>query len=175
MRRCDRRHFGQIFVKQRREFFRLHPLRARREVDHVREEDRQLLALGGDLDVLAGENAAIKLRRQIFGDFFRQGREELVGLSQLLVEARDQTRLMALQRDEGEAGDGDESEVNEQIFEREDVGPNGLADDELFDATHVANLPVVLGAIGVAVVATHAGGRHDDRRGQPDTAIENRA
>src|SRR5215472_19085334 len=52
----------QIFVEQRREFFRLHPLRARREVDHVREEYRELLALGGDLDVLAGENAAIELR-----------------------------------------------------------------------------------------------------------------
>src|SRR5262249_45343679 len=140
----------------------------------VREEYRELLALGGDLDVLAGENATIELRRQIFGDFFRQGREELVGLSQLLVEARDQTRLMALQRDEGQAGDGDESEVNEQIFECEDVSRDRLTDAELLDAAHVADLPVAFGAVGVAVVATHAGGAHDDRRGQADAAVENR-
>src|SRR5262244_677045 len=76
VRRRDRRHFGQIFVEQRREFFRLHPLRARREVDHVREEYRELLALGGDLDVLAGENAAVELRRNIFRNFSCQAREE---------------------------------------------------------------------------------------------------
>src|SRR5262249_7869012 len=138
------------------------------------EEYRELLALGGDLDVLASENAAIELRRQIFGDFFRQGREELVGLSQLLVEARDQTRLMALQRDEGEAGDGDESEVNEQIFECEDMSRDRLADAELLDAAHVADLPVVFGAVGVRIMAIHASGSHDDRGGQADTAVENR-
>ena len=106
--------------------------------------------------------------------FFRQGREELVGLSKFLVEARDQAGLVALQRDEGEAGDGDESEVNEQIFECEDVRRDRLADDELLDAAHVADLPVAFGAVGVRIMATHAGGTHDDRRGQADAAVENR-
>src|SRR5215468_6029374 len=31
------------------------------------------------------------------------------------------------------------------------------------------------GAVGVRVVATHAGGCHDDRGGQPDAAVENGA
>ena len=95
-------------------------------------------------------------------------------MSQLLVEARDQAGLVALQRDEGEAGDGNESEVNEQIFECEDVRRDRLADDELLDAAHVADLPVVFGAVGVRIMATHAGGTHDDRRGQADAAVENR-
>src|SRR5262249_61116028 len=130
----------------------------RREIDHVREEDRQLLALGGDLNVLAGENAAVKLRRNIFRNFSCQAREELVAARQLPVEARDHAGLVALQGDEGEAADGDEGEIKQQIFEREDVGSDRLADDELLDAAHVADLPVAFGTIGMPVVATHAGG-----------------
>src|SRR5262249_62367958 len=83
VRRRDRRHFGQIFVEQRREFFRLHTLGGRREVDDVREEDRQLLALGGDLHVLTGENAAVELRRGRFFNPFCPSREGDVALRPL--------------------------------------------------------------------------------------------
>src|SRR5262249_44202705 len=135
---------------------------------------RQLLALGGDLHVLAGENAAVELRREIFFNLSFQAREEIVSSRPLPVEACDHAGLITLQGDEGETADGDEGGKKEQILEREDVGSDRLADDELLDAAHVADLPVVFGAIGVRVVATHAGGRHDDRGGQPDAAVENR-
>src|SRR5262249_14044883 len=139
------------------------------------EEDRQLLALGGDLHVLTGENAAVELRREIFCNLSCQAREELVAPRQLPVEARDHAGLVTLQPDEGETADGDEGEIKEQILEREDVGPDRLADDELLYAAHVADLPVGFGAIGAQVMATNEGGRHDDRGGQPDAAVENRA
>ena len=78
------RHLGEIFIEQLRDLLRLQPLGGRRKVLDVGEEDRQLLALGLDGDVLlAAEDALVDLRRKIARDLHRQRREELVGRLQL--------------------------------------------------------------------------------------------
>ena len=81
---------------------------------------------------------------------------------------------MVLQGDEGEAGYGDKGEIEEEIFEGKDVGSDRLGDDEFLDAAHVAHPPIVFRAVGMTVVAAHAGGCHDDRSRQADAAVENR-
>ena len=79
VRQRDRRHLGEIFVEQLRDLLRLQPLGGRREILDVREEDRELLALGVDGDVLlAAENALVDLRRDVARDLHRQRREEIV-------------------------------------------------------------------------------------------------
>jgi hypothetical protein len=79
------------------------------EIGDVREEDRQLLPLGGDSDALpAGENRIVQLGRQEFRQFGRQVGEELVLFSQL--------DLCAPELDKS-AGDGDHGEQNDEPAE----------------------------------------------------------
>jgi len=51
----------------------------------------------------------------------------------------------------------------------------GWGDDEFLDAAHVAHLPIAFRAVGMSIVAAHAGGCHDDRSRQAHAAVENRA
>ena len=101
----DRRHLGQILVEQPRDLLRLQALGGGGEVLDVGEEDRELLALGLDRDVLlAAEDALVDLRRQIARDLHRERGEEIVGRLELAVHAADRPRLPPLQHDEVEAG-----------------------------------------------------------------------
>ena len=112
---------------------------------------------------LAAEDALVDLRRQVFGDLHRDGGEEVVGLRQLAVDPRDQRGLPPLQDDEGDAGRGSDREIEQQVFEREHVAGDRLADGDLLDAAHVADLPVLLRAVGMDVVAIDAALAHHDR------------
>ena len=60
----DRGHFGEVLIEQLRNQLELKPLGGGGEVLDVREEDRELLALGLDRDVLLpAENAFVDLRQ----------------------------------------------------------------------------------------------------------------
>ena len=172
----DRRHLGQVLVEQCGQVLGLQPLGGAGEVLDVGEEDGELLALGGDRDVLlAAEDALVDLRRQILGELHRDRRQEVVGLGQLLVDAADQAGLAALHQDEGEAGRGGEDEVGEQVLEGEQVAAQRLRDRDLLDAAHVADLPVALGAVGMGVVAADADLAHPapaSRSGPGGRAVE---
>ncbi len=90
----DVRHFGQITVEQMGEVFRFELVGGLGEIDHVGEEDGQLLAVRGDLDILrAGEDRVVDLRREIFRELLGQRlellvlrRDDLVGAALLLGE-----------------------------------------------------------------------------------------
>ena len=84
----DRRHLREIFVEQLGDLLRLQPFGGRGEILDVGEEDRQLLALGVDGDVLlAAEDALVDLRRDVARDLHRQRGEEVVGGLQFAVHA----------------------------------------------------------------------------------------
>ena len=170
------RHFGEIFVEQLRDLLGLQPLGGRGEVLDVGEEDRELLALGVDGDVLlAAEDALVDLRRQVARDLHRQRSEEIVGGFQLafmplMVAACRRCMPMNVRPDAAM-----KDEIGQQVLEREDVGGDRLRDGDLLDAAHVADLPVALRAFGMRVVAVHAGRAHDHRRDQADAVAEQRA
>ena len=64
MRERNRRHFGEVLVEQLRDLLGLETLGGRGDILDVGEEDRQLLPLRADGDVLLpAENAFINLRR----------------------------------------------------------------------------------------------------------------
>jgi hypothetical protein len=172
----DARHLGQVLVEQRGQFLGLQALAGRREAHHVGEKDGQLLALGGNHHVLlAAEDGVVVLRREIFGELVRDRREELVGTSELAIEAPDHRGLVPLQADEGETDRGHQHEIAEQPLERKNVRRDRLPDDEFLDAGHVAHFPIALRALRVRVVAVDAGGVHDDGRDEPYAAVEDRA
>jgi hypothetical protein len=63
----DVRHFGQIAVEQVGEILRFELVGGLGEVDDVREEDGQFLAVRRDLDILrTGEDRVVDLRGKIF-------------------------------------------------------------------------------------------------------------
>jgi hypothetical protein len=63
----DVRHFGQIAVEQADEILRFELVGGLGEVDDVREEDGQFLAVRRDLDILrTGEDRVVDLRGKIF-------------------------------------------------------------------------------------------------------------
>src|SRR6185503_10487991 len=89
-------------------------------------------------------------------DLHRDGGEEVVGVRQLAVHAADQPALPALVDDETEAEQGGDDEVAADILEREYVGLDRLVDDDRLDAAHVADFPILLGALGCELwQATH--------------------
>ena len=149
------------------------------EVLDVGEEDRELLALGRDRDVLlAAEDALVDLRREILGELHRDRGEEVVGWVSSLFMPRISPAWRHCQ-DEGEAGSGGEHEIAEELLEGEDVGADRLRDRDLLDAAHIADLPVLLRAVGMGVVAADAGLAHDApgvairtwrSRSEPDTS-----
>ncbi len=171
----DRRHLGEIFVEELRQQFGLKPLGGRGEVLDVGEEDGELLALGVDGDVLlAGEDALVDLRRDVARDLHRERGEEVVGGFELLVHALDAAGLAALEREERQAAAGGDQEIGQQEFEREDVGRDRLGDDHLLNASDVTDLPVLLRALGMAVVAADAGRAHRHGRDEADLVGEQR-
>ena len=95
----------------------------------------------------------------------------MVGL-ELAVHAADRPGLAVLHGDEGDGGGAHEDEVGQQVLERERVARDGLADIDLLDAAHVTDLPVVLGAVRVRVVAVDAGLLHDHRGDQAHAVAE---
>ena len=172
----DRGHLGQVGVEQRRQLRGLETLGRGREVDDVGEEDRELLALRRHLHVLvADEDAAIELGREIVPELRRDRREERVRLRELAVHARDERRLPALAHDEREAEERRTGEVREEVLEGEDARADRALEVDLLDAPHVADLPVALQALGVGVVAGDALRPHDDRRDEADAAVGDRA
>src|SRR5207249_2985160 len=63
MLECDVGHLGKILVEQRGNLFRLQALRGRREILDIGKENRELLALSVNRDVLlSAENALVDLR-----------------------------------------------------------------------------------------------------------------
>jgi hypothetical protein len=59
-------HFGKRFIEQRRDLFRLQTFRGCRKILDGGKEDRELLALGMDRDVLLdAEDALLDLRRKV--------------------------------------------------------------------------------------------------------------
>jgi hypothetical protein len=69
----DLGHFGQILIEQVCQLLGFETVGSLGEIGDVREEDRQLLPLGGDSDALpAGENRIVQLGRQEFRQFGRQ-------------------------------------------------------------------------------------------------------
>ena len=63
----DVRHLGEVAVQEVGKVLRLELLGGLGEIDHVGEEDGELLAVGGHLDALrAGEDGIVDLRREIF-------------------------------------------------------------------------------------------------------------
>ena len=82
----DRRHLAQVLVEEARQLLRLEQVGGLGEAGDVREEDRQLLALRRDLDILfAAEDRFVQLRRQVFRQLRRQRLERLVLLGDELV------------------------------------------------------------------------------------------
>jgi len=164
---------GEVLVEHQRELLRLQALGGHGEILDVGKEHRELLALGVNGDVfLAAEDALVDLRREIPGYFHGQTGEKLVGRFEFPVHAADCRRLAPLQRDERESDHRDEDEIGQQVFEREYVAGNCLADGDLLDAAHVAHLPVALRTFRMRVVASDAGGSHDHRRDQPHAVAE---
>ncbi len=171
----DGGHFREVFVEQKRNLLRLHALGSRGEILDVGEEDRELLALGVDRDVgLTGEYALVDLRREVPRDLGRHRGEELVVRLELAVHAVDRGCLAPLQGNESEAARGGEAEVDQQVFERPDVGRDRLGDGDLLNAAYVADLPVGLGTFRVGIVAGHARRSHYDRADVPDAVGEQR-
>lgn len=84
-------------------------------------------------------------------------------------------RCIRLHQDEAEAGGCRKGEVDQEVFEGEDVGLDGLKDRDLLDAPDISDLPVALGTIRVCVMATDANGPHGDRGGDADLPVEDRA
>ena len=63
----DVRHFGEVAVQEVGQVLGFELLGGLGEIDHVGEEDGELLAVGGHLDALrAGEDGIVDLRREIF-------------------------------------------------------------------------------------------------------------
>ena len=91
----DVRHLGQIAVEQIGQLLRFELVGGLGEIDHVGEEDGQLLAVRRDLDILrAGEDRVVDLRREIFRELGGQRvellvllRDDLVGAALLLARA----------------------------------------------------------------------------------------
>ena len=92
----DVRHLGQIAVEQIGEVLGFELVGGLGEIDHVGEEDGELLAARGDLDILrAGEDRVVDLRREIFRQLGGERvellvllRDDLVGAALLLRRAR---------------------------------------------------------------------------------------
>ena len=167
------RHLGQVLVEQRGQVLRLQPLGGAGEVLDVGEEDRELLALGGDRHVLlAAEDALVDLRREVLGDLHRDRRQEVVGLGQLLVHAADQARLAALHQDEGEPGRGGEHEVGSRYLKARRLLPSGWETEISWMPRTSPTFQSRLGLSGWRVVAGDADLAHQHRRGDADVAVE---
>src|SRR3954466_16184290 len=117
----------------------------------------------------------VDLWREILCDLHRDRGQEVVCIGKLRVRALDESGLPTLHQDEAEAGCCRKREVDQEVFEGEDVGLNGLKDRDLLDAPDISNLPVALGTIRVCVVATDANGPHGDRSSDADLPVEDRA
>src|SRR5207248_2074288 len=63
--------------------------------------------------------------------------------------------------DEKQADGCNEDEIGQQVLEREDVTGDRLGDGDLLDAPHIADLPIMLRAFGVGIMAVHARLPHD--------------
>src|SRR3546814_7364423 len=98
--------------------------------------------------------------------------EEGVGGLQLLVHAAHGAGLARLQEDEDHARAAGPDHVGQQEFERPDVCGDRLLDGDRLNAAYVADLPVVLRALGLGVVAGDADSAHDDRCRIADTAVD---
>ena len=145
----------------------LQPLGGGGEILDVGKEDRQPFALGVDGDVLlAAENALVDLRRQVARDLHRHRGEEFVGGFEFGVHGLDDRRLTPLQRDEDKADGRHQHEIGEQVFEGEEIVADRLGDGHFLQAAHVADLPVVLRAFRMGVVAGDARRAHHHRRDQ---------
>jgi hypothetical protein len=66
------RHLGEILIEQLSDLLGLQPLSGRGKILDVGKENRELLALGMDRDILfTAKNSFVNLRRQLTGDFHR--------------------------------------------------------------------------------------------------------
>ena len=116
--------------------------------------------------LLTAEDALVDLRRKIARDFHRQRSEKLIRGFKLAVHAPDRRGLAPLQADEGRPAGRHERKIAQQIFEGKNVAGGRLGDDHLLNAANVADLPVMLRAFRMGIMAIHASGTHDDRHDQ---------
>ena len=164
---------GEIFVEELRDRLRLEPFRRCREILDIGEKDRKLLALGvNGYVLLSAENALVDLRRKVARYFHRQRSKEVVGRFEFRIYAADNGGLASLQGDEKQADRGDENEIGQQIFEREQVAADRLGDRDFLQPANVADFPIALRAFRVCVMAANAGRGHDDGRNQANAIDE---
>ena len=100
--------------------------------------------------------------------------ETCIGRLELTVHALHHDCLTLLPYGEEQPGNDVEGEIDQQIFEREQICRDRLADGHLLDAADVADLPVALRAFRMGVVAVDASRPHDHRRHQADAVGEDR-
>src|SRR5262249_11374174 len=110
------------------------------------------------------EDAPVELGGEVSGDLHGNAAEKIIGMSQFTVDAANGECLAALHHDKGQPRRAGADQIDQQVLEGEDVCGKRLMDGHLLNATYVADCPVMLGTLGMRVVAAYAFGTHDYRR-----------